>query len=502
MLSSGSFSFPDAPSAQPSHPGPSINGASVVSATVRLLLQFSHSYHHLIPHTAFGMLRHHGTVCGSLPMRLKTGDVLLFSSRHLASYTTKLFTRSRWDHVGLVVERRGQLLLFEAVQAGVRLHDLNSRIASYAPRLIGVRRLHARSSTPPVTDAFCCGKGDRVMFSGALMTLKKSSKRWCALTGRCLFFFRHSQSKRPKSYVLLRNATISHSASHRRVFTVQNDQSALHLVAPTEQEYGAWFSAIEEVILRLYVENGLVQSSILRTVFEELASTPCRPAEPGSAIRTSSEEIGQRTAFTARLSSEPHSAERSPADRGRESLTSSTSVPSFGILGLEESNRLFTPSDIHPSRLTRTASHAHRQQLLDQFISQVENRPYEKRLFEILKLAVIPAGQEASQSTEVPSHLLCTQLVATAFQEMGLFPKELEAKYFIPRDFSKNKFSDLLVDCFLGDLVVLSFERRPSEGSKRKRTVQPPPKDVSVDHTETAIEESISASDELSTAST
>lgn len=36
--------------------------------------------------------------------KVRTGDLLLFSSKHSTSFITKYFTKSRWDHIGIVVK--------------------------------------------------------------------------------------------------------------------------------------------------------------------------------------------------------------------------------------------------------------------------------------------------------------------------------------------------------------------------------------------------------------
>ena len=35
---------------------------------------------------------------------VRTGDLILFSSKHAAAQVTKCFTASTWDHIGLVVK--------------------------------------------------------------------------------------------------------------------------------------------------------------------------------------------------------------------------------------------------------------------------------------------------------------------------------------------------------------------------------------------------------------
>ena len=52
----------------------------------------------------------------ALKRDLKTGDIILFSGKSLISRMIRLFTFSRWSHIGLVIRdrRTDELLLWEA----------------------------------------------------------------------------------------------------------------------------------------------------------------------------------------------------------------------------------------------------------------------------------------------------------------------------------------------------------------------------------------------------
>lgn len=73
-----------------------------------------------------------------------TGDLLLFSGKGLVSGTIRLFTGSRWSHVGLVLREGDDLLLLEATNTdesadvalgrpvrGVQLVRLADKLAAY-----------------------------------------------------------------------------------------------------------------------------------------------------------------------------------------------------------------------------------------------------------------------------------------------------------------------------------------------------------------------------------
>lgn len=87
---------------------------------------------------------------------LKTGDIVLFSGRGLASWLIQQATRSKWSHVGMVVRlpEYDMVLLWEStllsgvadveakkILGGVQLTPLSARIASYQGD-VAVRRLN------------------------------------------------------------------------------------------------------------------------------------------------------------------------------------------------------------------------------------------------------------------------------------------------------------------------------------------------------------------------
>eukprot|EP01102_Stenamoeba_stenopodia_P011096 TRINITY_DN3394_c0_g2_i1.p1 TRINITY_DN3394_c0_g2~~TRINITY_DN3394_c0_g2_i1.p1 ORF type:complete len:425 (-),score=96.11 TRINITY_DN3394_c0_g2_i1:186-1460(-) len=85
-----------------------------------------------------------GITCLSIPTRMNTCDILLFSSKHALSYATKLLTHSKWDHVGLVINFRGVLTLLESTYgSGVQINHLDDRLKNFIEKgtRVGVRRL-------------------------------------------------------------------------------------------------------------------------------------------------------------------------------------------------------------------------------------------------------------------------------------------------------------------------------------------------------------------------
>jgi hypothetical protein len=93
---------------------------------------------------------------------LRTGDLVLFAGRGLLSTIIRIFTRSRWTHVALVVRLPGHEapLLLEAIGTGeapdvlaghavggVGLVSFRQRVAEYEGR-VGLRRHHGPALTP------------------------------------------------------------------------------------------------------------------------------------------------------------------------------------------------------------------------------------------------------------------------------------------------------------------------------------------------------------------
>lgn len=74
-----------------------------------------------------GMLGLLGLVATPMPLRLQTGDVMLFNQSTKAAKITKFFTWSKWSHAAVVVKRKsGSLSVLEATGDGVELYDLDT----------------------------------------------------------------------------------------------------------------------------------------------------------------------------------------------------------------------------------------------------------------------------------------------------------------------------------------------------------------------------------------
>jgi hypothetical protein len=95
----------------------------------------------------------HALWVGDAAEVLKTGDVVLFSSKHSTSYIAKVFTSSRWDHIGLVVKPSPTAVYIVEWAQGLfaaRLLDRLNEFAEYDALELVVRRL---KYTQPGTQA-------------------------------------------------------------------------------------------------------------------------------------------------------------------------------------------------------------------------------------------------------------------------------------------------------------------------------------------------------------
>ena len=83
-----------------------------------------------------------------LESSVRTGDLVLFSSKHASAQITKCFTVSEWDHIGLVVKFSSKHVYILEYAGGVVLYPLRTRLFSYYAvqgRHIALRRLSVPS---------------------------------------------------------------------------------------------------------------------------------------------------------------------------------------------------------------------------------------------------------------------------------------------------------------------------------------------------------------------
>ena len=66
-----------------------------------------------------------------LTQAVRTGDVVLFSSKHAASNITKFFTNSSWDHVGVVVKPTPRRAYLVEWGGGLFATELVERLSEY-----------------------------------------------------------------------------------------------------------------------------------------------------------------------------------------------------------------------------------------------------------------------------------------------------------------------------------------------------------------------------------
>lgn len=74
---------------------------------------------------------------------------------------------------------------------------------------------------------------------------------------------------------------------------------------------------------------------------------------------------------------------------------------------------------------------------LNKFRHEVSGRPYEKKKIQLIKSAY--DGWFGHNKEEDLSSLFCSELVAEAFQKMGLLTEKLPSNEYVPKDFSTEK---------------------------------------------------------------
>jgi hypothetical protein len=102
-----------------------------------------------------GLLSYFGAPLRSIPLRLEAGDIILINNSEFYRHTIKIATGSEWDHIAMIVRRRGTdaLMLFEATVEGVDVFRLDLRLDFYRETAkLGIRRLQL-PRTPEMIDA-------------------------------------------------------------------------------------------------------------------------------------------------------------------------------------------------------------------------------------------------------------------------------------------------------------------------------------------------------------
>lgn len=73
---------------------------------------------------------------------------------------------------------------------------------------------------------------------------------------------------------------------------------------------------------------------------------------------------------------------------------------------------------------------------LNNFRHEISGRPYETNKIELLKAAY---DGLFGDNKEDLSSLFCSELIAEAYQKMGLLTEKLPSNEYIPKDFSEEK---------------------------------------------------------------
>jgi hypothetical protein len=90
---------------------------------------------------------------------------------------------------------------------------------------------------------------------------------------------------------------------------------------------------------------------------------------------------------------------------------------------------------------------------LNNFRCEVSGRPYEKHKIELLRSAYDGIFGENKEDL---SSLFCSELVAEAYQRMGLLTEELPSNEYTPKDFSVEKHLNLELGYNLGQEIAIT----------------------------------------------
>ena len=89
------------------------------------------------------------------------------------------------------------------------------------------------------------------------------------------------------------------------------------------------------------------------------------------------------------------------------------------------------------------------------FRKELRGRNYERSKLELLKAAY---DGTFSQNREDLSSIFCSELVAEAYQRLGLFTESRPSNEYRPEDFSSKKLRNLQNGYSLGDEIILKDE--------------------------------------------
>ena len=89
---------------------------------------------------------------------------------------------------------------------------------------------------------------------------------------------------------------------------------------------------------------------------------------------------------------------------------------------------------------------------LSSFRQEMKHRSFEKSKLEIIK--AVYDGPFGKNETDLSS-LFCSELIAEAYQRMGLLDSSLPSNEFTPKDFSEKGSLKLLLGASLGHEIYL-----------------------------------------------
>ena len=92
---------------------------------------------------------------------------------------------------------------------------------------------------------------------------------------------------------------------------------------------------------------------------------------------------------------------------------------------------------------------------LIEFKNELSGRPYERNKLQLMKAS---NGLALKNKHEDLSSLFCSELVAEAYQRLGLLPEEKPSNDYAPVDFSHNKIKLLQRNFYLPEELEISTD--------------------------------------------
>jgi hypothetical protein len=221
-----------------------------------------------------------------------------------------------------------------------------------------------------------------------------------------------------------------------------------------ENEGKARLHTLGSGYLRLQLQINSIATGILSRFGAPLCATVPVRASPGDLVLFSCSHAGAMVTKVGTGSTWDHVA--MVTKRDDHTLGIFESCPSGVWVAMYLDNYFNAYLDAGAKIALRRLTHERTEASLDAlagFVQQMDGRPYEKNILEMVR------GTLSLNSGEDLSGVFCSELVAAAYQRMGLLAGGVSSNNYMPGHFGKNQMAGLLGGAALGPLILFKPKR-------------------------------------------